>query len=93
MALECDWVLRVGDLKSILDKLPNDMPVVLSRDGEGNSYHLLAGHNGDEYRYEEASRSSGVLVGLDHDWDDDEPCDHTNCRYTKATPVLVLWPA
>lgn len=82
---------RVRDLKKVLEKLPDDMPVILSRDGEGNGFHPLAGHN-DTYRYQELSPSEGEVVGEDHDWDDD-PCDHTDCRYSNGVPVLVLWPA
>lgn len=93
-ALDHDWVLRVKDLKRIMARLPDDMPVVLSKDGEGNSYSPAAGYN-DTYRAHEEDGSSRYveIQDEDHDWDTDEPCDHKTCRYATGEPVLVLWPA
>lgn len=33
--------MKVKELKKILNKYPDDLPIVLSSDGEGNSFSLL----------------------------------------------------
>jgi len=33
--------MKVFELRDMLKQLPNDMEIVLSKDGEGNAYHKL----------------------------------------------------
>lgn len=87
--------MLVKELRAILKDLPGDYVVVLAKDGKGNDFSPLAGFD-EDYRYEPDSTWSGEVVSKD-DCDEDlpadeDPCEHTDCRYARATPALVLWP-
>ncbi len=92
-----DHTMKVGQLRELLAQYPDDMLIVMSSDGEGNSHSPLSDYS-DQYRYFPDSTWSGEIHGQDDCADEraDEglegPCDHTDCRFSRGTPTLVLWP-
>ena len=88
--------MTVGELKEVLNDCPDDTIIVMSSDGEGNSYSPLAGYNTD-YMYVPDSTWSGEIKlkeltpeleaqGYGED-------DTYNADYDEdAVPALVLWP-
>lgn len=72
--------MTVGELKQALEKVPDDMPVILSSDGEGNSYSPLA------------SWSAGLLYEAYTTWYGEvhNPTDPDDT--VDGDPCLVLWP-
>lgn len=92
--------MNVKQLKAVLADYPDDMEVILSKDGEGNDYRSL---------YESSDQQAVLTVdptyghirdidilsdelcepgcdGMDHD---PEPCDEAP---EDAVNVVVLWP-
>lgn len=77
-------MMTVAQLREALKDLPDYMPVVMSKDAEGNGYSPLDEVDPNRY-YEAYSTWSGELVSPDED--DDEPRD------TEGLPLVVcLWP-
>lgn len=70
-------MLRVHDLKEILAELPDDMPVIVAADEEGNQYHFAAEAAVNTYRREDTY----TVVAIDpDDAEDDDP------------QALIIWP-
>src|SRR5262245_9877571 len=92
--------LNVRDLRRLLAEavergLPEDAPVVLARDSEGNAYSLLAGWS-DEEAFIALDSVSGELAS----WDDAEEPYETHADWfaalradhPTARQVFTLWP-
>lgn len=85
--------LTVGDLKQLLDTLPDELPVVISSDAEGNSFSPLIELSLQKYL--EHSDWSGELVDeSDHGDFIDEPLDEFDFDSGEylVYDVLCLWP-
>lgn len=89
--------MKVKELKELLATLDDDMEVIMSKDGEGNSYSPLADYS-DQYRYNPDSTWSGELTSEERCAEEREEdglkglCEHTDCRYGEGIPAVVLWP-
>ena len=62
--------MKIKELLEILNECPDDYEVVMSSDGEGNSYSPLAGFDVCQYRPD--STWSGDLVDEDNLEEDEE---------------------
>ena len=71
--------MNVDQLRKALADLPDDMPVVLSKDGEGNAFSPWSGDAALE-RYIAESEYNGFLV------------DHEDGNPDEGVPCIVLWP-
>lgn len=81
-----DWkqyALTVGELRFKLEAVPDDTPVILEKDAEGNGYSPLSSAS-LRYGYEPDSGYSGEVHELDPDDEDD--------RREGLTPCLLLGP-
>lgn len=76
----------VGALRRLLADLPDDMPVVLASDEEGNEFHLLDGHGTEKIL--KSGQSSYEIKFLDDEEQDDED-EQEDCE---TVEVLTLWP-
>lgn len=75
-------MMTVAQLREALADLPDDMPVVMSKDAEGNGFSPLDG-TGRSHYYPE-STWSGDCIGID---------DHEGLEeYGPGQLVIVLWP-
>lgn len=74
-------MMTVAQLRETLAGLPDDMPVVMAKDEEGNGYSPLDEVDPHRHYYAE-STWSGEIRHPDDIEDDDQP-DHI---------VVVLWP-
>lgn len=72
--------MTAGELKAKLAEYPDDMPVVLSRDSEGNEHRPLSDVSGGLYEPENAW--FGNVLAKE---DESEASD-------KAFEAVVLWP-
>ncbi len=72
--------MTAGELKAKLAEYPDDRPVVLSRDSEGNEHRPLADVSGGLYEPENGWRGN-VLAEEDEGMASD-----------KAYKAVVLWP-
>lgn len=75
----------VGELKAWLANLPDQLPIILSKDAEGNDFSPLCDRN--QGWYIPTSPWSGESWAADDDADDEDciPPDD-------ALPALFLWP-
>jgi hypothetical protein len=71
--------MTVKELRELLAKFPDDLPVIISKDGEGNEHSPLA--EARYGRYEADSTWSGHVYAED----DEEIPDH-------AVPCIVVTP-
>jgi hypothetical protein len=83
-----DWkqhAMTAGSLRAQLSVLPDDAPVIMSRDAEGNGYSPLSSVWAD-YVYEPDTTWSGQVYGPEDREDEDSyyPED--------GTPVVLLGP-
>lgn len=78
---ENDGYVRVGVLRSALDGLPDDMLVVLSKDGEGNGFSPLA-----EVEHEP---TTGYIAESTWAGEVPHPDDYED---GDGVPCVVLWP-
>jgi hypothetical protein len=76
--------MKVKELLEILNDVDPEAEVIMSSDGEGNSFSPCADHSA-QYRYEADSTWRGELVSEDPDEFDEE-------RWDAAIPCVVLWP-
>lgn len=72
--------MTAGELKAMLAEYPDDMPVVLSRDSEGNEHRPLADVSNGLYEPENGW-CGNVLA-------EEDEADASN----KAYNAVVLWP-
>lgn len=75
-------MITVGELRKLLDGQPDDKPVVLSKDIEGNGYSPLA--YVEDALYEATSTYSGEIY-FPEDGEEDED-------YHNVERVVVLFP-
>lgn len=84
-------MITVKELKSLIEKLPDDMQIVLQRDPEGNGYEYLAGVDPDgvDVSYDERDLEiyDANWTATEADMDDEEWNE-----YLKGPRVLVLYP-
>ena len=81
--------MTVGDLRKKLEGVPDDVVVIMSKDGEGNSYSPATGYNTD-YRFVPEGGWYGHLADPE---ECDSDCDHSDCEYADGVPAFVLWPS
>lgn len=80
-----DWrkyVVTAGDLRAHLSALPDDTPVILSRDAEGNGYSPLSSVDTTVVYEPESTWSGEVHDTTDPDYEPDD----------RDTPVVLLGP-
>jgi hypothetical protein len=90
----------VGDLLAALSKLDPSMPIVVSRDEEGNGFSPLADWSEGTYAPDvwgegDLSTYSGELVdeeGSDEREEDEEEEEDEDAGERISVKVLVLWP-
>ena len=95
--------MNLGELKALLaglERLPDDTPVILQKDSEGNGYSPLSG--GEPAWYIADSTYSGEVYLMpqdededgdeDEDEDGDEDEDDDQIDPDDAVPAVVLWP-
>lgn len=80
----------VKELKEILNGLPEDMPILMACDSEGNGYSALSGHCGGNHIWIEEDQQLYCLT----DSADDNCMDEDEWAEIKANNpiVLTLWP-
>lgn len=76
--------MTVEELKKLLEPIPNDWKVVLSKDPEGNAYHVWDGLM-SAAKYEQHKSGRGDLFMLDED-NEDKPITVDDCS------AVVLYP-
>lgn len=70
-----DWkafVITVKDLRSVLEGLPDDMPVILEKDAEGNGYSPLSSLNTDHVYAPNSTWSGEAHDTTDPDYEPDD---------------------
>lgn len=72
--------MTVKELREALENLPDDLPVVMSKDSEGNAYSPLSSY-ADDVEYVAETTWYGELYSKDEDERPDNGVD-----------VLCLWP-
>jgi hypothetical protein len=94
LAVTIEWkqyAVTVGRLKEELAKFPDDTPVILSKDAEGNGHSPLVG--AWPAHYEATSTWSGEIKDNEDDFDPDEGWASTYEEYLgDAVPVVLLGP-
>lgn len=83
-----DWtqyIITAGDLRSRLEGVPDDTPVILSKDAEGNGYSPLSNVETTGCLYEPESTWAGHVY-------DTEPEDEDSYVPENGTPVVLLGP-
>lgn len=63
--------MNVGELKALLENLPDEMMIVMSSDSEGNNYSPLDFAYEDEY-YIADSSYSGEMAMAESDWESEK---------------------
>ena len=74
--------MNVGELKAALDELPDDMLVVMSKDGEGNRFSPLSDTAAPSWYVPETTWSGEWWAPEDHDPNPPED----------AVASVILWP-
>ena len=83
--------MNVKELKEELEGLPDDMEVILQKDGEGNGHSPLSEVSSD-YIYIEDTSYSGEVWYTEHSADDND-MEEDEWEEMKENPrVLVLFP-
>jgi len=75
------WYITVGELKKRLNDYPDDMPIILSKDEEGNSFSPLCENGMYIYVPETTFHGEEVHGSVIHGLEEDE-----------CIEVVVLWP-
>lgn len=83
--------MKVKELLKELEGLPDDMEVVMSRDGEGNSYSPLAQVDSENVAYMADCTYSGE-VGLLELTDEAREMGYAEDDVIAGEPAVVLWP-
>lgn len=83
--------MKVIELKAIIENLPDDLEIVMSKDAEGNGFSPLAAHSHpDDVKYCPESTWSGEIINVeDIENDIAEGWEHNMDDYIDA---LILWP-
>ena len=83
--------MKVKELRAILSALPDEMKVILQKDGEGNGYSPLSGADSDAIYLEDSTWSGEVY---DTSWTAEEACmDEPGWESFKQRPrCLILYP-
>lgn len=83
--------MNVKQLRDLLNTLPDDMEIILSKDSEGNRFSPLADYNADSI-YQPETTYSGLVY--DDCWTAEDACmDDDDWQKLLTNPrVLVLWP-
>ena len=83
--------MKVKELRTLLDNLPDDMEIILQKDSEGNGYSPLAGADPDAIYRPENSWFGDVFST---DWSAAECClDEEEWEVLKKNPCsLILYP-
>lgn len=79
--------MNLGELKALLagmNRLPDDTPVIIQKDSEGNGYSPLAG--GESSWYVADNTYSGEAYPMPQDENDDQ------VNLDDAVTAVVLWP-
>lgn len=84
--------MNVGELREVLKDLPDDTLVVMSKDGEGNSYSPLSGHWNGHYIPETTWWGELWSEEDERDFDPHLPEDAEVPVPAEAVPAIVLWP-
>jgi len=79
--------VTVEELKKLLEPIPNDWKVVLSKDQEGNAYHVWDGLMSTA-KYEQHKSGRGDLFMLDED-NEDDPITVDDCSAVLLYPDSV----
>lgn len=83
-----DWkqyVITAGVLRARLEGVPDDTPVILQKDAEGNGYSPLSSVETEGQVYEPGSTWAGEVY-------DTEPEDEDSYVPEDGTPVVLLGP-
>lgn len=85
--------LTVGDIKALLDTVPDDLLVVLASDGEGSSFSPLVEVSLQRY-LEHSDWSGELVVQEDEAFFTEEPFDELDFDSGEYAvyDVLCLWP-
>lgn len=90
--------MNVGELKDLLNQFTDDTPVILSSDGEGNSFSPL--YEGGEHLYDPNSRYYIEEVYITNEELDEILAGPNKSGYSEedrapegSVPALVLWPS
>jgi len=83
--------MTVKELKEAIAELPDDMEVILQKDGEGNGYSPLSGADPNAV-YIPDSTWSGDVYGMD--WSAEDACmSRAEWKEIKSKPrALILYP-
>ena len=75
--------MTILQLKNAIADLPDDMPVIIQKDAEGNGYSPCVGASGEDAFYIPDGSYSGTVYNAEDikEFDDDE-----------GIQVCVLWP-
>lgn len=86
-------MFTVRDLRERLVGLPDDLPVILEKDAEGNGYSPLASISYPHY-FQEESSWSGYLLDSKEDFvsDPDDPTDTYEDYIKDSVKCVVLGP-
>lgn len=94
--------MTVGELRKFLKQFPQDIPVILSRDPEGNGYSMLADGGLSLYDSEERPYYIEQIYLTHEELDAEIAKDKANNKqwgYSEedrapegAVPAVVLWP-
>lgn len=77
--------MNVKELIELLQELPEDSVVVLSKDGEGNSYSPWSGYSTGVY-WPESTWEGSFITSDDGEYYDDA------LEEPSVVPCVVLWP-
>jgi len=78
------------ELLEMLEEYPEDTLIILSADGEGNSYSPLAGYCDGLYKAD--STWSGEFISDDDEAYYREEDGWTDADFEDCVPAVVLWP-
>lgn len=88
MTSDQDWrqfVITAGRLRELLTDVPEDTPVILSKDAEGNGYSPLSNVETEGQVYEPESTLAGTVY-------DAEPEDEDSYVPEDGTSIVLLGP-
>ncbi len=83
--------ITVKDLRDALTGLPDDMPVILQKDSEGDGYSPCAGCDGKNSSYAADSTCSGN-VGFTRLTDDEKNDGYDEDDVVEGMHCFLLWP-